>query len=67
MGYTFDYNLVQAPVVDEDGFPIQKRGVTAFPGLFFVGMPWLYKMKSGHLSGVGEDAEYLACVMTTWE
>ena len=67
MGYDFDYNLVQAPVVDEDGFPIQKRGVTAFPGLFFVGMPWLYKMKSGHLSGVGEDAEYLACVMTTWE
>ena len=59
-GYDFDFNLVKLPVVDQDGFPIQKRGVTQFPGLFFVGLPWLYKFKSGHLFGVGEDAEYIA-------
>jgi putative flavoprotein involved in K+ transport len=67
MGYTFDFNMVRVPVFDSDGYPVQKRGITAYPGLFFVGLPWLDKMKSGHLLGVGEDAEYLACVITAWE
>ena len=59
-GYTFDYSLVKLPVVDDFGFPVTSRGVTQFPGLYFLGMPWLYKMKSGLLYGVGEDAAYLA-------
>src|SRR6516164_1394484 len=59
-GYTFDYSLVKLPVVDADGYPIQKRGVTRFDGLYFLGMPWLYNRKSGILFGVGEDAAYLA-------
>lgn len=60
LGYRFDFSLVKLPAFDSDGYPIQKRGVTDFPGLFFVGMPWLYKYKSGHLLGVGKDAEYIA-------
>lgn len=64
IGYSFDFSLVRVPVVDGDGYPIQNRGVTGFPGLYFIGMPWLYKMKSGHLLGVGEDARYLADYMT---
>lgn len=60
LGYEFDFSLVRLPIFDSDGFPIQQRGVTTYPGLFFVGMPWLYKYKSGHLVGVGEDAEYIA-------
>ena len=67
MGYAFDFNMVKMPIFDGDGYPIQKRGVTTYPGLFFVGLPWLDKMKSGHLVGVGEDAEYLACVITAGE
>lgn len=59
-GFTFDYSLVKLPVTDEDGFPIQQRGVTDYPGLYFLGMPYLYKQKSGLLRGIGEDAEYLA-------
>jgi putative flavoprotein involved in K+ transport len=59
-GYSFDYSLVKLPVVDEFGFPITQRGVTQYPGLYFLGMPWLSKMKSGLLLGVGEDAAYLA-------
>ena len=59
-GFTFDYSLVRLPVTDADGFPIQERGVTAYAGLYFLGMPYLYKQKSGLLWGVGEDAEYLA-------
>jgi putative flavoprotein involved in K+ transport len=67
MGYRFDFSLVKLPVCDGDGYPLQKRGVTDFPGLYFVGLPWLYKYKSGHLSGVGEDAEYIASTISAAE
>ena len=60
IGYTFDFSLVRLPVTDSDGYPIQQRGVTDYPGLYFVGLPWLHKYKSGLLVGVGEDAEYVA-------
>jgi putative flavoprotein involved in K+ transport len=60
MGYAFDFNMVKLPVFDGDGYPIQRRGITAYPGLFFVGLPWLYKYKSALLAGVAEDAEFVA-------
>lgn len=60
VGYDFDFGLVKCPVFDQDGYPIQQRGVTAQPGLYFVGLPWLYKQKSGLLAGVGEDAAHIA-------
>ena len=59
-GYTFDFSLVKLPVVDADGYPIQKRGVTEYEGLYFLGMPWIYSRRSGILFGVGDDAAYLA-------
>jgi putative flavoprotein involved in K+ transport len=59
-GYAFDYSLVKLPVLDGDGYPIQKRGVTRFDGLYFLGMPWIHNRKSGILFGVGDDAAYLA-------
>jgi putative flavoprotein involved in K+ transport len=65
LGYTFDFSLVKLPVTDNDGYPIQKRGVTDYPGLYFIGMPWLHKYKSGLLVGVGEDAAYVATRIAT--
>jgi putative flavoprotein involved in K+ transport len=59
-GYSFDFSLVKLPVFDTDGYPTQKRGVTAYEGLYFLGMPWLHKRKSGILFGVGDDAAYVA-------
>jgi putative flavoprotein involved in K+ transport len=50
---------VKLPVLDRDGYPTQKRGVTAYEGLYFLGMRWLHKRKSGILFGVGDDAAYL--------
>ncbi len=64
-GYSFDFSLVKLPVTDADGYPIQQRGVTNYPGLYFVGMPWLSKYKSGLLVGVGEDADYIASHIAT--
>ena len=60
MGYSFDFSLVKLPVLDGDGYPNQRRGVTEHPGLFFVGLLWLHTVKSGLLAGVGEDADYIA-------
>jgi putative flavoprotein involved in K+ transport len=59
MGYAFDYSIVKLPVTDEDNFPIQQRGVTQYPGLYFIGMNWLHKRKSAILFGVNEDAEHI--------
>jgi putative flavoprotein involved in K+ transport len=59
-GYRFDFSLVKLHVTDGDGFPLQQRGVTACPGLYFVGMPWLHTQKSGLLAGVGDDAAFIA-------
>jgi putative flavoprotein involved in K+ transport len=58
-GYAFDFSWVKFPLFDTFGYPIQQRGVTAQPGLYFVGLQWLNKPKSSLLLGVGEDAEYI--------
>jgi putative flavoprotein involved in K+ transport len=59
-GYKLEFGWVQIPVFDGVGYPIHQRGVTAFPGLYFLGLHWLYKMKSAILYGVGEDAAFIA-------
>ena len=58
--YAFDFSLVKLPILDADGFPIQQGGVTAYPGLYFVGLPWLSTAKTGLLYGVGENARLIA-------
>src|SRR5580700_3072083 len=60
IGYSFDFSFVKLPVVDAHGYPRQKRGVTEYEGLYFLGMPWLHSRRSGILFGVGDDAAYLA-------
>jgi putative flavoprotein involved in K+ transport len=59
-GYKLDFGWVQIPVFDQTGYPVHQRGVTAFPGLYFLGLHWLYKTKSALLYGVGEDAAFIA-------
>lgn len=60
MGYAFDYKWIPFPVFDADGLPIQTRGVSAVPGLYFLGMNWLYNRRSALLFGIAGDAEHLA-------
>jgi putative flavoprotein involved in K+ transport len=59
-GYTFDVSLIKLPVLGADGFPIQTNGATGYPGLYFVGMPWMPTLKTGTLAGVGEAARQIA-------
>jgi len=62
-GYQLDFGWVQIPVFDQVGYPVHRRGVTAFPGLYFLGLHWLYKTKSALLYGIGEDAAFIASVI----
>lgn len=59
-GYKYDFSLVKLPIFDEDGYPVQKRGVTAYPGLYFIGLAFLHTSASGLLVGVGKDAAHVA-------
>ena len=59
-GFDWDFSWVQLPIFDEWGYPIQERGVTEYPGLYFLGLHWLYKRRSGLFLGVGEDAKHIA-------
>jgi putative flavoprotein involved in K+ transport len=59
-GYQLDFGWVQIPVFDQMGYPVHQRGITASPGLYFLGLQWLYKTKSALLFGVGEDAAFIA-------
>lgn len=59
-GYDYDYGWLRAPVLDVQGRPLQQRGVSPAPGLYFLGLHWMHTFKSGLFSGVGSDAEYLA-------
>lgn len=58
-GYAHDFAWVKVPVFDDTGRPIQQRGVSSRPGLYFLGLHWMHTFKSGLLSGVGADAEHL--------
>jgi putative flavoprotein involved in K+ transport len=58
-GYAYDYKLVQLPLLDAYNYPAADRGVTRYPGLYFLGMGWMNKFKSGLLMGIGESAQYL--------
>ena len=44
----------------EDGWPAQHRGVAeSAPGLYFLGLPFLYAFASMLVLGAGRDAEYV--------
>ncbi len=59
-GYRYDFSWIDAPVLDEAGYPVAPGGVSACPGLYFVGLNWMTWRKSGILYGVGEDAQSVA-------
>ncbi len=59
-GFGLDHSWIDAPVFDADGRLVHERGVTAAPGLYFLGLPWQHTRGSALLGWVKDDAEYLA-------
>lgn len=58
-GYQYDLQWVHAPVFDGRGKPMQRRGITGCPGLYFLGLHWMHTFKSGTVLGVGADAQFI--------
>ncbi|HEU4946297.1 MAG TPA: NAD(P)-binding domain-containing protein [Kribbella sp.] len=60
-GFRRDFSWIDAPVLGEDGWPAQYRGVsTSCPGLYFVGLLFQYAFASMLTGGAGRDAAYVA-------
>jgi putative flavoprotein involved in K+ transport len=64
-GYRGDYSWIDIPGVARDGKVIHRRGVTEVPGLYFLGLSWQYTRGSALLGFVGDDAAYLAGLITS--
>ena len=59
-GYRPDYSWIDIPGVLADGRVIHRRGVSAVPGLYFLGLSWQHTRGSALLGFVDDDAVYLA-------
>ena len=59
-GFGLDHSWIHAPVFGADGRLDHERGVTASPGLYFLGLPWQHTRGSALLGWVKDDAAYLA-------
>jgi putative flavoprotein involved in K+ transport len=60
-GFKQDFSWIEVPVVGEDGWPREERGVVASaPGLYFTGLAFQYAFSSMLILGAGRDAEYVA-------
>jgi putative flavoprotein involved in K+ transport len=58
-GFRPHHSWIEGVEIDGQGWPVHERGVSPVPGLFYVGLHWLYKRKSALSLGVGEDAAHV--------
>jgi putative flavoprotein involved in K+ transport len=59
-GFTTDYDWLKIDTFDDKGRPKHQRGVSAEPGIYFLGLPWQSRRGSSFIWGVWHDAKYLA-------
>jgi putative flavoprotein involved in K+ transport len=65
-GFQPGFPWIDLPIFGEDGRVAHDRGVvTRIPGLYFVGLHFLYAMTSAILIGVGRDGERIARIIAT--
>jgi len=60
VGYRPDYSWVHVPVFTGRGTPSHHRGITAVPGMYFLGLPWLHTWGSGRFAAIARDAAHVA-------
>ena len=60
-GYRPDYSWIALPHFPRDEQPAHQRGaVLDHPGLYVIGLPFLFRMASSLVGGVGSDARHIA-------
>jgi putative flavoprotein involved in K+ transport len=59
-GFKPGHSWIDLPVFDSEGHVVHERGVVdAVPGIFFVGLKFLYSVLSDTLLAAGRDAGYI--------
>ncbi len=59
-GFRPDYRWVDLSMPTRNGLPIHERGIVeSCPGLYVIGLPFLYSLSSALVGGVGRDAEHI--------
>jgi len=58
-GFDADYSYIKLPVFDSNGKLKHKDGIPIYPGLYFLGYPWLRSRKSPILFGIIVDVEFV--------
>lgn len=58
-GFGPAYDWIKLPIFEADGTPRHQRGVTAAPGVAFLGLPWLNSRSSALMGGAGPDARHV--------
>jgi putative flavoprotein involved in K+ transport len=59
-GFKHDYSWITLPAAKGGHIPEHERGVVASqPGLYFVGLPFQFRLSSSLIAGVGSDAEFV--------
>ena len=59
-GFALDFGWLKVDAFDADGRPKHQRGISAEPGIYFLGLPWLSRRASSFIWGVWHDAKHLA-------
>ncbi len=59
-GYRSEHGWIEVPVFDQNGRLLHRRGVTDYPGLFFLGLTWQHTRGSALLGWVRDDAEFIS-------
>ena len=59
-GFRQNFSWIDLPVIGEDGWPLEKRGVVeSEPGLYFTGLAFQFSFASMLMLGAGQDAEHV--------
>jgi putative flavoprotein involved in K+ transport len=63
-GYRPDYPWLRVPALGRRGEIVHRRGVTSVPGLYALGLRFLYRRNSSFIDGVRHDARFVAAHVT---
>ncbi len=58
-GFRYDFKWIKLDITNKFGHPVQRRGITKYNGLYFMGLQWMHSSKSAQFVGVAEDAKFI--------
>jgi putative flavoprotein involved in K+ transport len=63
-GFNPGFSWIHLPIFDESGLPKHQAGVAVGePGLYFIGLPFIYAFSSTMVHGIARDAERIAKII----